>query len=552
MFKLTIRNVVLALAIMAGWCTAVSAQDPTTLPLADLSGVQAAGTYTWDWPDGAGGDLSYGGGALGVSEDGNFVYISCVQDHAGIAKLSIPATRNGARMLPVQPCLGPRKADIAVIHPDPNAFRPMLGGVVEYGGRICVVGYISYDATGATTASHWCGTSLTTLAGPYAGSVSPGLVKSQMFVIPSVWRTTLGGPVASTAGYTSIISRSSYGASISVFDPTQVTGNGFPMQYLLGCRHTDPGCNTYGTPTSNDYNGSELSGGMFIVPGTRTLVSIERESSGRTCYGYTTTNPALDGVPYLDAEYCYSLSDPLDQKGPKGYPYRLVAKLYDLNELVAVKNGTKQPWTIRQYATIDLPGSSASEFITSGAYNPVRGELYLLRGVGGGVNTMYVYTGFAAGVAAPPTSSDCVLGTTAYTFINATACVGSTRTVNESWVRTGDVPPTGNGAACPATTGTRARVEACTPPPPAPTPEFSGRIRAQALVGAGLRITLQVPAAAPPPAIGTAIRVIVNNLPYNGTVFDVDRNYYSGTPRDTRVIVTVPTLNFLSLTVQIP
>jgi hypothetical protein len=83
----------------------------------------------------------------------------------------------------------------------------------------------------------------------------------------------------------------------------------------------------------------------------------------------------------------------MNEKGPKGYPYRLVAKLYDLSELVDVRLGHKRPWDIRQYATVDLPGSGPNEFIVSGAFNYVRNEFYLVRYVGGGVNTVYVYGG---------------------------------------------------------------------------------------------------------------------------------------------------------------
>jgi hypothetical protein len=386
--------VFLAIASLAGLAPVVNAQtDPRTLPLLPPAVFSSLGqsTFTFDWSDGAGGNLSYGGGAVGVSEDGNYLYISCVQDNSGIAKLAIPSGGGMARV--VAPCTGPNGAEIAKIHPDPSAFRPMLGGVLEMNGRMTVTGYISYDANGGTTASHWGGPNLASLSGPFKGTVAPGMVKSQMAPIPAEWRALLGGPALSSAGYTSIISRASYGASVSVFDPATVTGNNFPMTMLLGCPHSVPKCITYGTPTSNDYNGSELSGGFFIVPGTRTLAVIERESSGPTCYGYATRTASLHGQPYLDAVYCYSLSDPIDTKGPKGYPYRLVAKLYDLNELVAVKQGLKNPWDIRQYATVDMPGSSPKEFITSGAYNPVRGEFYLLRGIGGGVSTVYVYGG---------------------------------------------------------------------------------------------------------------------------------------------------------------
>jgi Putative metal-binding motif len=395
------RLLAFVVTLVVGFSSVASAQtDPRTLPTANLSGVRAVGTWTYDWPDGAGGDISYGGGALGVSEDGKYIYISCVMDHSGIAKLEIPAPGGRARV--VSPCAGPKKADIAKIHPDPNAFRPMLGGVLELNGRMTVTGYISYDATGQTTASHWGGTGLSSLQGPFAGTVATGMVKSQMAPIPQEWRALLGGPALASAGYTSIISRASYGASVSVFDPATVTANGFPMKMLLGCPHSVVGCITYGTATSNDYNGSELSGGFFIVPNTRTLVVIEREASGPTCYGYATRNQADHGKPYLDAVYCYSLTDPMDQKGPKGYPYRLVAKLYDLNELVAVKQGTKNPWDVRQYATVDLPGSNPGEYVTSGVYNPVRGEYYMLRYAGGGVNTIYVYDGFGGSTVTPP------------------------------------------------------------------------------------------------------------------------------------------------------
>jgi hypothetical protein len=369
---------------------------PDVAPLAafDFTRLTTA-SFTWDWPDGQGGDISYGGGALGVSEDGNFLYISCAQDHAGVAKLAIPGDFEQAAV--VAPCQGPRRADLARIHPDPNAFRPMLGGVLEQDGRICVSAYISYDADGHAQFSHWCGPSLTELKGPFFGTVKPGMVGGPMAPIPPEWREALGGPALTSLYLRSIVSRSSYGFTASVFDPAKVSASPIEMTMLVGCPHEVPQCVTYGTPTSNDYNGSELSGGYFIVPGSRTLVAIEREASGPTCYGYATRDRAMHDRPYPSPEsvvYCYSLSDPLNIKGPKGYPYRLVAKLYDLADLVDVREGRKAPWDVKQYATVDLPESSDDEFVTSGAYNPVRNEYYLLRNVGGGVNTVYIYRGF--------------------------------------------------------------------------------------------------------------------------------------------------------------
>jgi hypothetical protein len=395
-----------------------SQTDPRRLPRADLSRVVEAGTWTYDWPDGAGGDLSYGANALGVSEDGTALYISCHANNPqrGIAKLAIPPI--GGRATVLAPCQGPTLTDLAKLLPAQDGGQALIGGVLEQGGRITVTGYWTYDATDRTLASHWSGPSLTQLAGPFRGAVKTGLVKSLMAPVPPEWRGLLGGPALSSAGYTSIISRASYGASVSVFNPLDVTRDKFPMTLLLGCPHTIPGTETqiakcrnrYGAPASDDYNGSELSGGFFIVPGTRTLVAIEREASGPTCYGYATRDKALHGTPWPSAArpdptrvpWCYSLSDPLDEKGPKGYPYRLVAKLYDLTDVVDVKQGRKKPWDIRQYATVDLPGSGPDAFVASGAHNAIRGELYLSMGTGGGVNTIHVYRGWAPAAEASP------------------------------------------------------------------------------------------------------------------------------------------------------
>lgn len=401
-------TVAFTLASLVAAATLSSAQqDPRTLPPADLSAVQAAGSWSFDWNDGAGGDISYGGTAMGVSEDGRFVYIACnsAATKRGIAKLEIPAL--GGRAKVVSPCQGPNETEIQKILPGWGGGQAIIGGVLEQGGRIVVSGYASYDANGATQSSHWSGPSLTSLAGPFAGTVSPGLVKSQMAPIPAEWRQMLGGPAFATSGYTSIISRQSAGAAFSVFDPATVTANGFQMKMLLGCPYTVPKCQTWTAwgPSTNGFEGAELAGGAFIVPGTRTLVVIEREGTGGECYGYTTNNQSLHGQPYPSPEgvrYCYSLADPYNQKGNKAYPYKLSAKLYDLVDLVAVKQGQKQPWDVKQYATVDLPGSGPGEIVTSGAYNPVRGEYYLLRLAGGGVNNVYVYRGFGSNGTPPP------------------------------------------------------------------------------------------------------------------------------------------------------
>ena len=110
------------------------------------------------------------------------------------------------------------------------------------------------------------------------------------------------------------------------------------------------------------------------------------------------------------------------------------------------------------------------------------------------------------------------------------------------------------GAACPASPVVAKEASACvyTPPPPPPAPTVSGRVRAQSLVTAGLRLTLDVPDVQALPAIGAAVSVNVAGAIHSATVYDIDRAYYAGTPRSTRLILTVPGLTYMSVVVVLP
>ncbi|MGE0815975.1 MAG: hypothetical protein AB7O28_06155 [Vicinamibacterales bacterium] len=370
---------------------------PCLYPRFDSSGLASAGKFTISILDQNGAMIGYGGAAVGVSEDGRYLYVSCHHEATGatargmIATFQIPQI-GGASTL-VQPCRGLPGSELTKIDGGAGGYFPLLGSVIQTpDSGVLVGGFITYDAVGSLPRrTWWRGYDVAHLSGPFEGSVRNGLVKGQTGRIPPEWQSMLGGDLFAGAGYSSIVSRASYGAAFTAFWAKDATSDGFPMQFLLGCPERDPVTNAYlakcssrwGSPQSPIYyNGAEQSGGAFIVPGTRTLAVIEREADGPTCYGYATRNPADHGKPYLDAVYCYSLSDPLDQKGPMGYPYRLVAKMFDLADLVAVKQGLKKPWDVDPYDVVTLPGSSSGEMIGytgGGVFNPVRGEYYLTR-----------------------------------------------------------------------------------------------------------------------------------------------------------------------------
>lgn len=375
--------------------------DPLQFPLLDIAPVKYLGSFRFPWDDGAGGQISYGSRAAALSADGKALHLSCVYDTTGFATLEIPAIGGLARVL--TPCRAHlNRTDIAKVHPDPSAYAPTAGGLLDLGaGNFIASGYISYDAGGTTQRSHFrISNNGATVAGPFSPSITPGLgtdkagpgmVKSQMGWIPQVWRALLGAPAFIAAGYDSIISRASYGLAITTFDPAAVTADNIAMRMLVGCPHWAPGCNTYQNDAVGKdafYQGAEHFAVAFIAPGTRTLVSIEREADGPACYGYATTNQALHGTPYpgpgYDAQHvvwCYSLerTDDAYGKGPKGYPYKLVAKLYDMRDVVASKQGTKLPWEIRPYAVHKLPGFGPSTTVYSGVWDPATGRVYVIQ-----------------------------------------------------------------------------------------------------------------------------------------------------------------------------
>jgi hypothetical protein len=413
----------------------LSAQtDPRTLPRFDPALITYAGQITIPDRDSAGNLLSYGAGAAGFSEDGTRLMVGCRQTASSTGQQdargmlwtgTVPAI--GGTSQEIAPCTGVPLSELEKITGFPGDTFPLLGGVIQKGGRIIANGYLTYDASGLGTPrkTWWVGPDLAHLSGPVEGSVRNGLVMRDISRIPPDWQTLLGGDLGVTTGYSSIVSRASYGPSFTTFWAKDAGAPGFPLNFLLGCPYRDPQTGDdlpqciahYGAPTDpGHYNGSEESAGLFIVPGTRTLIALVRESNGPTCYGYATRDKALHGTPYPSASnpspenvpWCWSLSDPLNEKGPKGYPYVFLALLYDLTDLVDVKEGRKKPWNVQHYASYTLPTSTDNfrvGYTGSAAFNALTGLHYLFRELypGGKVD---VFGGFPKEGAAPPPPVD--------------------------------------------------------------------------------------------------------------------------------------------------
>ncbi len=369
---------------------AVLAQStPQQQPLIQAPNVVYMGSFALPSADGSGrtneqGSLHYGGTALGIGPDGHSLYYGCHAWHNMLAQVSIPPIGGTATML--TPCT--RVANLAAIDPDANESK-VLGGSLAWNGRTIVSGYTFYDGSGNATASHFAGPSLAALAGPVRLSgAGPGLVGGYMGVVPPEWRPLLGGPALTGLCCIPVITRSSFGPALSVFDPDAVGAqNPVPSTLLLAYPSGRPPLGEWGTNNSL-FNGATQMGGVAFPEGTRSVLFIGRHGDA-FCYG--------EGA---------ACDDPTDaSKGNHGYPYRHQIWAYDANDLLAVKQGAKKPWDVKPYAVWTLYGMAddGSARMRSAAYDPATRRLYVAATSGSATPRVHVYE-ISTRIIAPTTS----------------------------------------------------------------------------------------------------------------------------------------------------
>ena len=132
------------------------------------------------------------------------------------------------------------------------------------------------------------------------------------------------------------------------WNPQQLTGGNLvpatPLLYYPGAHPTLGPWDGSGAV----YGGTTQINGLAIIAGTRTALYFGRNGMGPFCYGNGTSDQSLAGTIGPDNEvYCYDPSS--TAKGQHAYPYQYQIWAYDLNDLAAVKAGTKQPWDVAPY-----------------------------------------------------------------------------------------------------------------------------------------------------------------------------------------------------------
>ncbi len=345
----------IALLVFSPFAFAV---DTTTQPLLHSSDITYIGSFKLPRPA-FGSDsksFDYGGMGLAVSADGSELYVGGHIYNQSLGRIAIPNPIGGTATLIQAPVSIPGSVGT-------GGSNTELAGVLVYNGRLIVQKRIPYDNNG-TGPTHAVGnlnisgfSSFTRLANIPSAQFGSGY----MGPIPLEWQTLLGGPAFTGNSAMSINSMCSNGPSFYVFNPDDVgVKSPVPTTPLM---HFDYPNHMLADPEStNDlFSISDVYNAGIVFPsGTRSVLFFARHGSGDLTYKVDDGGCGGEGGWGAD-------------------PYRRQVTAFDANDLLAVKNGTKQPNEIEPYAwwTLAGPSDSCGKFAYSGlAYDPKTRRIY--------------------------------------------------------------------------------------------------------------------------------------------------------------------------------
>lgn len=260
---------------------------------------------------------------------------------------------------------------LSQVDPSNTSNASFVYGLLAYNGRLIVGASNSYSAS--QQRSHGASSLTLSSSGDFQGFVAMSAtaplraVGGPMTVIPPEWRSALGGPALTGQCCISVISSTSSGPSATVFNPDNVGSGSLSGTTVLYYPLSNPVCGSVGCEASqNDtFNLTTRVGGMAFPPGTRTLLFVGGHGTGRYCYG--------------TMQECGNDTALPDVKGPHAQPYRYQIWAYDVNDLVAVKNGQRATHSPRPYGVWPLSGmpNSGNPTIAGAGYDPETGRLYI-------------------------------------------------------------------------------------------------------------------------------------------------------------------------------
>ena len=349
--------------------------------------------------------LGYNGAGLTYNPANNSLFIAGHINYSRVAEISIPTPVNSTNLSSLnRATLLQAPADISegnlnkldaggAIYANGQV---NLGGLLVHNNRLIGTAYGFYDANHEAIRSHFASGLMLSQIGDFKGmyqllpTPQAGHVAGPMCNIPAEYQTALGGKaITFLRAPSQNPGRSNYGPGAFAFNPDALTGASSTVVPTVPLVYYDMGHQTLGAydgPTNQYVSIKDEIWGVVFPENTKTILYFGRHGTGVRCYG--------TGTQCGDPVYT-------DDKGDHTYPYKYWIWAYDVDDLIAVKNGTKNPWDpIPRVWELSLPITGWNAVISGAAYDPATQRIYLL--TDRGESPLPIIHVYKVNVTAPP------------------------------------------------------------------------------------------------------------------------------------------------------
>ena len=417
-------KIILVLISIQIFVTTILIAQVTSLPLIQIDDLAYQGAFTI--PAGVFGEsrADYSTGTIEYNSINESLFLSGFELDGSIAEFSIPTMVNSTDVTDLNSAVILQNfRKVLNQTPDNPQNIDLISGMRLINNKLVVNAVEFYDASATNTHTTLIlenpSSIATTAVNGYYSLDGAAHLAGWISPIPLEWQSSLGGDyISGNSSKYPINSRLAMGISAFAFNSTDLNGPlsvTIPTTTLLDFDLTNPLYSDYSsyenanqnlievngdTPTGHTFEDADAIVGEndlwteesqasygFIVPGSRTYLTIGSSGGHNSGIGYkpTQNNGNICGGPCAyDADDYYN------------YYW-----LWDVNDLLAVKNGTLQPHEVRPYSygIFDAPFqidaySNTPEFhpITGGTYDPESGVLYLSIYDGAPINSPYSRT----------------------------------------------------------------------------------------------------------------------------------------------------------------
>ncbi|MBI1294246.1 hypothetical protein GC175_04725 [bacterium] len=356
-----------------------AAQSPADLPLLTPDDLRYEGAFRLPADEFGLSSMNYSEGPLFYHPDRESIFIVGHAHQQAIAEFAVPEISNSTVITDLAMAAAPVQNFAAFLNGAPNGNPQLLdriGGLAVITGttRMLINAYEYYDAPGDNTHTTLSvrdagNLGFTQLAGFFEFTGGAGHTSGWISPVPAEWQSILGGSyITGASSGIPIIGRTSVGPSAFIFDPEDV-GRTSPISTtkLLDFSLDHPLHEDLENSSGANKLWTHLSRATYgvIVPGTRTYLTLGYSGGHESgvCYKCTQDNGVECGG------YC----------APQTDDYYHFYWLWDMNDLVAVKNGEMEAHEVRPYASGEFvtPFAGDEPQLGGASFDPATGRLYI-------------------------------------------------------------------------------------------------------------------------------------------------------------------------------